>query len=266
MDDLGNKIALDSPPKRIVSLAPNITEALYSIRADSLIAGVTNYCNYPLDAQNKTKIGGMIDPNYEIITSLEPDLIIMTVEGNAKQSYKALKELGMRIFVTNPRNINGIIKMINDLGAITGKVDEAKEVSEKIHDDKNFYEQLNENSDKIKCLLVISVNPLMTANRKTFINEIIELSGFKNIYHDEAIVYPMISYEDVTEKNPEYIVFPTDTSDVNAYEKYINEISKNLSSTKAVKEKKIILADSDLLFRPGPRVTNAVKLLRSKIN
>ncbi len=264
-DDLGNEISLGTLPKRIISLAPNITETLYAIGADSLVVGVTNYCDYPVDAKNKTKVGGMIDPNYEIITSLKPDLILLTVEGNAKQSFKALKNLGLKVFVTNPRNVNGIIKMINDLGIITGKEKEANEISNKINNDKIYFENLNRNSIGKKCLLLISVNPLMSANHNTFINEIIELSGFDNLYRDEAIEYPMISYEDVTEKDPEYIIFPTDTSDVKGYEKYEEEISDNLNSTKAVKENKVIFVDENILFRPGPRVVNAVKLIRSKI-
>ena len=264
-DDLGNEISLDTLPKRIISLAPNITEALYAIEADSLIVGVTNYCDYPADSKNKKKVGGMIDPNYEIITSLKPDLILLTVEGNAKQSYVALKNLGLKVFVTNPRNVNGIIKMINDLGIITGKEKVANEISNKIKKDKIYFEELNRNSVEKKCLLLISVNPLMSANHNTFINEIVELSGFDNLYRDEAIEYPMISYEDVTEKDPEYIFFPTDTSDAKGYEKYKEEISDNLNSTKAVKENKVIFVDENILFRPGPRVINAVKLIRSKI-
>ena len=264
-DDLGNEISLDTLPKRIISLAPNITEALYAIEADSLIVGVTNYCDYPADSKNKKKVGGMIDPNYEIITSLKPDLILLTVEGNAKQSYVALKNLGLIVFVTNPRNVNGIIKMINDLGIITGKEKVANEISNKIKKDKIYFEELNRSSVDKKCLLLISVNPLMTANHNTFINEIVELSGFDNLYRNEAIEYPMISYEDVTEKDPEYIIFPTDTSDVKGYKKYKEEISDNLNSTKAVKENKVIFVDENILFRPGPRVINAVKLIRSKI-
>ena len=264
-DDLGNKIVLDSPPERIISLAPNITEALYSIGADSLIVGVTNFCDYPPQVKNKEKIGGMIDPNYELITALEPDLIIMTVEGNAKQSYKALSNLGMKIFVTNPRGVDGIIKMINDLGKLTGKIKEAEEITEIISKDKEYFTKINKNTVKKKCLIMISVNPLMSANGNTFINEIVELSGFKNLYKDELIDYPMISYEDIVEKNPEYIIFPTDTSDVNENEKYLEELSENLNSTNAVKENKIIIADDNVLFRPGPRVINAVKLIRSKM-
>lgn len=264
-DDLGNEISLETLPKRIISLAPNITETLYAIEADSLIVGVTNYCDYPPDAKNKKKVGGMIDPNYEIITSLKPDLILLTIEGNAKQSYEALKNLGLKVFVTNPRDVNGIIKMINDLGIITGKEKEANEISNKINNDKIYFEELNKSSVGKKCLLLISVNPLMTANHNTFINEIVELSGFNNLYRDEAIEYPMISYEDVTEKDPEYVIFPTDTSDVRGYEKYKEEIFENLNSTKAVRENRVIFVDENILFRPGPRVINAVKLIRSKI-
>ncbi|MEO8210739.1 MAG: helical backbone metal receptor, partial [bacterium] len=79
-DDAGIEVTFDSLPKRIISLAPNITEALFEITADSLVVGVTDLCDYPAAAKTKTKTGSYLSPDYEVMTLLNPDLIIMNVE------------------------------------------------------------------------------------------------------------------------------------------------------------------------------------------
>lgn len=265
-DDAGVEVNFDTLPKRIISLAPNITEALFAIGADSLVVGVTNYCDYPPEVKNKVKTGSYLSPDYEAMTSLNPDLIIMNVESTSQPTYQAIKNLKTKIFVSNARNIDGIIKMLKDLGKITGNDAKAKDVAEMIFTKRQNYLTLNKDLVKKKALIVISVNPLMTANANTFINEIADLSGFENIYKDQSIDYPLISYEDITGKNPAFIILPTDTNKEMNYTRYINELSDKLNTSDAVKEKQIILVDENIMFRPGPRVLEGVKLLRDKLN
>ena len=119
-DDLGREIELDSPAQRIVSLAPSITETLFFLGVGDRVVGVTRYCNFPPEAKSKTIVGGVIDPNYEVIVSLKPELIIMTVEGNTREAFEKLSNLGFKIFVTNPRNFDGIFKTIIDIGRLCG--------------------------------------------------------------------------------------------------------------------------------------------------
>ncbi len=265
-DDVGVEVSFDSIPKRIISLAPNITEALFAIGADSLIVGVTDFCDYPPVVKSKTKTGSYLSPDYEVMASLRPDLIIINVESSSQPTYQALKNLQTKIFVSNARSIDGIVKMLKELGRITGKESKAKDVSEMIFIKRQNYLTLNDNVEKEKTFIVISVNPLMTANGNTFIHEIANLAGFENIYKEQNLDYPLISYEDLTNKNPDFIILPTDTNKEMNYARYIDELSTKLSTVNAIKEKKFIFIDDNIMFRPGPRVLEAVRLLRDKLN
>lgn len=265
-DDAGVEVSFDSIPKRIVSLAPNITEALFAIGADSLIAGVTNFCDYPPEAKLKTKTGSYLSPDYETMVSLKPDLIIINVENISNPTYQALKNTGAKLFVSNAKDIKGILKMLNDLGKITGKETESEKLVENILKEKHNYENENKPDEKEKSFITVSVNPLMTANGGTFISEVAALAGFENIYGNQKVEYPLISYEDVMSKNPSVIILPIDTANQNILIKFTGEISEKLNAANAVKNKRIILVDENIMFRPGPRVMEAVEILRKKKN
>jgi len=265
IDDAGVEVNFDSFPKRIISLAPNITESIFAIGADTLLAGVTDLCDYPPEAKMKKKTGSYFNPDYEVMTSLNPDLIIMNVENISNPTYQALKNMGMKIFVSNARNIKGIEKMIVDFGKITGKETAAGSL---VRNMRNEMEMLLNKDGGVRdtVLILISVNPLMTTNGRTFINDILDLNHITNIYRDESLDYPNISYEDVISKNPDIIIFPTDTSDVQKNGKFTDEIKRQLETTNAVKNDRIILIDENIMFRPGPRVVKAAGLLRNKFS
>lgn len=105
----------------------------------------------------------------------------------------------------------------------------------------------------------------MTASGHTFINDILEMSGFNNIYKSEEMEYPNISFEDVIKKDPEYIILPSDTTDMTAINANLEEIRSSLSTTRAVKNNKILVVDANTLFRPGPRLLDGVNLIRSRM-
>lgn len=266
-DDLNTEISLDTLPKKIISLAPNITESIYFIQADSLLIGVTDYCDYPPEAKSKTKAGGYTNPNYEVITALDPDLILLTVEETSRPLYKALSDLGFKLMVHNPRTFDDVIRMINAHGQATGKGKFAKHLTDSLIALKSRI--LNDNTKnplaQNNVFIAVGINPLLTANKNTFLNEIITLAGLNNIYQDGLIQYPQINYEDVLSKNPDYIIIAGDTTDAASNEKYINELSSKLGTTNAVKNNKIIIIDQNLFFRPGPRILDAAQYIKYKL-
>jgi|WetSurMetagenome_2_1015567.scaffolds.fasta_scaffold130940_2 iron complex transport system substrate-binding protein len=264
-DDAGNVFSKDFAPKRIISLAPNITETIYALDADSLLVGVTDFCDFPPEVMKKEKVGSLLDPNIEKITSLAPDLIFMTTEGNSKYTYLSLKSNGFKVFITNPNDINGIIRMVINIAALLGKKDIGQKITDKISDNKKYYTLEKENSKAISCFLIISLNPLITVNKFTYINELIDLSGFENIYKDELLEYPNVNYEDVFLKNPDCIFFLCDTTNSVKVNETISEVKNRLSVVNAVKNNKIFAIDENILSRPGPRVMEGVKLLRLKV-
>ncbi len=230
------------------------------------MVGVTDFCDYPPEAKTKTKTGSYLSPDYEVMAALKPDLIIINVENISNPTYQALKNLEMKIFVSDAQTTDGILKMLKEFGDITGKEKKAGEVARDISKQRETYQNSDKYLTEKKSLIVISVNPLMTANGETFVNEIAELSGFENIYKDQKVEYPLISYEDVTQKNPAYIILPVDTNNIQNIEKFSDELSSKLNTTDAIRNKKIITVDENVLFRPGPRVMEGVRLLRRKNN
>lgn len=264
-DDAGNIFSKDSVPKRIISLAPNITETIFELKADNLLVGVTDYCDYPPDAKKKEKVGSMLDPNIEKITSLNPDLIFMTTEGNSKYTYLSLKSNGFKVYVANPNDINGICRMILNIGIILSKKDIGRQISEKIDDTKKYYSIQNDSSKMLSCFMIVSLNPLITVNKFTYINELLHLSGFKNIYSDEFIEYPNVNYEDVLIKNPDCIFFLCDTSKSDFVNETYSEIKNRLTVVNACKNNRVYGIDENIISRPGPRVMDGVKTLQSKV-
>ncbi len=107
-DDVGHLVTLDHVPHRIISLAPSITETLFALALDSSVVGVTDYCDYPVPAKQKTRIGGILNPNIERILSLRPDLVLMSGSGNMRSDYDKLTASGVTVFVSYPRTLDGV--------------------------------------------------------------------------------------------------------------------------------------------------------------
>lgn len=264
-DDLGIEVSFDEMPKRIISMAPNITEGLYAIGAQNYIVGVTEFCDYPPEAKQKTKVGGYDNANYEMVAALKPDVVFITVESINRPMYQALQNLGIKMFVLNAKSVNGVVDMMKTLGKITGKEKEEEILSSKIKNERDSIQRGNDSGTFKKCLVIVGTNPIMTASKTSYINEIMMLSGLDNIYADSPMDYPTISYEDITVKNPAYILLPYDTNKTDKLKVELDEIKKQLSSVEAVKKNNFIVVDNNVVFRPGPRVMDAVRIIRSKV-
>ncbi|MFN3134543.1 MAG: cobalamin-binding protein [Candidatus Kryptonium sp.] len=261
-DDLGREIEFDSPPQRIVSLAPSITETLFFLGVADKVVGVTRYCNFPPEAKSKTIVGGVIDPNYEVIVSLKPDLVIMTVEGNTRETFDKLTNIGFKVFVTNPRNFNGIFKTIFDIGKICGIEERANFLVDSLKKELERVKASNAGKIKPKIFVLLSLNPLMTAGKNTFINEIIENAGGMNIVGNLGQNYPILNREQILKVNPDMIIL----TEPNIGKDELLRMFPEWRHIKAVKENKIFKIDPDILLRPSPRVVLATKIIAQFIS
>lgn len=261
-DDLGVTYQSDIMPKKIITLAPNLTEIIYELGLDSILIGNTKYCNYPIEANQKEKVGDLLTVDFEKIIELKPDLIFITVEGNSKDTYDKLKKLGFQLFISNPRDFKGIKKTVLDISKIFSieKTAERKiliwdEVVEKIKE-----ETLDR--EKQSGMFLISLKPVMLAGGKTFVNEFLEIVGIENIASDSKVNYPLYSREEILIRNPQIIIHAISSDGINS------EISNNYPEWKkidAVINQNIIKINPDLFFRPGPRYSMAVQELWKKV-
>ena len=260
-DDLGRTVTLSSPAQRIVSLAPSITETLFALHAGDQVVGVTDFCNYPHEATAKHHVGGVTNPNLETIISLKPDLIILSMEGNVREDFKKLLELGIPIFVTNPRTLDGIHKSINDIGTLTARTEEAQLL---VHAMKHTEDSLRALVKEQKTvLLIVSLQPLIVLGSRTFLAELLQIAGGKNIVGETPSTYPTLSREIVVEKNPDIIIV---TSNILKHTTELIDMFPEWHNLNAIRNHHVYPIDPDIISRPGPRVVDGLKVLCDIIN
>lgn len=257
-DDLGKSFVFKEVPKRVVSLAPSITESIYFIEADTNLVGLTKYCDYPTQTKTKLSVGGMIDPNLEIITKLNPDLIFVTIEGNSQVTYKSLIDLGFKVFVLNPRSVEGVVATLEKLNAIF-KTQKGESI---IKDFKNEVSKYVSKSTDKSYAGFLSLKPLISFNGKTFISDVFSKSGYSNIYKDEMLDYPSIMEEDIFFKDPEYLFVFTDSTE-SRKQLVRDELENKFGKLKSVVKKRFYILDESIFTRPGPRILSSLKILSS---
>lgn len=250
---------------RYISLAPSTTEILFSLGLGDNIVGVSSYCNYPPEAKNKEKVGNFSQPNIEKIVSLKADYIFCTGLEQAPV-ISSLKRLGLKVYVADPSTISQILSSIIDIGNITGKAKEARSLTEKMR------EGIEEISLKVKSIpaekrlkvfLEIWHDPLTTAGKGSFVDELITLAGGINIASDTKRAYSIFSPEEVIKRDPDCIIvaYMAGGNAVKSMERRFG-----WSDVSAVKNRRVWAdIDSDLLLRPGPRVVDGLKEIYKRL-
>ena len=257
VDDLGRTVTLHSQARRIISLAPSITETLYAIGAGSQIVGVTDYCNYPEEAKTRTHVGGIINPSIETIISLEPDLIIVSMEGNVREDFNRLTSFGIPVFVTNPRTLTGIYRSIEQLGILTGRNGEATRLLKAMAARVDSIPAKTAGK-KMRTILFISLQPLIVVGKNTFLNELLQTAGAYNLAASGPATYPTYSREALAADDPEVIIVMSDLlADTSALLKLFPEWAR----LSAVRNHKIFRIDADIVSRPGPRAVDGLDSL-----
>lgn len=241
--------AAGEQPKRIVSLAPSITEDLYRLGAEQALIAVTSYCNYPPQTKTKEVIGALSNPNIEKIYSLSPDLVLAINGINHPQTVEKLKNLGLEVKVLNKcHDFDDIKRNFTELGRIAGKRERADEIIKEIEIEINSVTQRIKDRRPVKVFWEIGARPLVSASAKSFANEFIRYAGGINIFANAPVEYPQISREDVLNKNPEVIMLVT-MGNVTEAEKLRWQKFKDLE---AVQNNRIYIINADKVCRPTP--------------
>ncbi len=256
-DEIGRRVTISESPRRIVSLAPGITETLYALGLDDKIAGVTSYCDWPLRARQKPRIGGFTNPSIEKIVSLKPDLIIATADGNRKDTVDQLERIGLPVYVTNPLDMDKILKSILHIGEITNRMTVARGLVEKLQKRLDNIATQTRNKKKPRVFFQIGLEPVITAGRGTLISEIIDRAGGINIAGHDTARYPRYSAEGIMAGSPDIILFAPMANDKEFTA--VKSYWQKLAQIPAIKNNKIYLIDTDLISRASPRIFDAIE-------
>ena len=262
-DDLDREVTLPALSRRIVSLAPSNTEILFAVGAGEVVVGVTKYCDYPAEAQEREQIGGFSAKtiSVETIVSLEPDLVL--AYGNRQQTViEALEQVGIQVIVLAPRSFDDVYTNIQLAGRITGHeetaiqvVDDMKARIAAVADKVSAIPE----SERLTVFWETFDEPLMTAGPSTFTGQMIELAGGANVFADLAEDYPQISAEEVIARDPAVILGSDSHGDKLTAEQVAAR--PGWDQVAAVQNGRIHLIDGNVVSRAGPRLADAVEAI-----
>jgi ABC-type Fe3+-hydroxamate transport system substrate-binding protein len=205
-DQLGIQHTVDTQLVRIVSLVPSQTELLYDLGLEDNIVGITKFCVHPVHFKaTKTIVGGTKNVKFDKIKSLQPDTIICNKEENTKEIVEELSAI-CPVWVTDIYTIEDNLQMISDFGQLFNKRTEAQKWIDKINFAYQNFKQFIQDKPTKKAAYFIWANPYMVAGNQTFINELLQLNRFENIYKEKEGRYPEIELKKIRlEGDPDYV-------------------------------------------------------------
>ena len=256
-DEVEREVTFRFPPKRIVSLAPNITEILFSLGLDEEIVGVSIHCTFPEKANTKARIGSYIRLDFEKIISLKPDLIIATGAGNTKDMVGRLRELGFSTYVIYPKNFSDILKNIAHIGQVVNREKESRGIIEGLRKRSQQVIELTKDLPRPKVFIQIGEAPMVTVGKGSFADDLIRLAGGENIAGKEKEVYPRLGMEEILKRSPEVIMISS-MNPKGDYRKVFQEWTR-WKTLPAVKNGRVHIIDSDLIDRPSPRIIEGLE-------
>lgn len=251
--------ALPTNPQRIVSLAPSITETLFALGFGNRVVGVTRYCTFPPEAQTRAIVGGFVDPNYEAIVNLEPDLVaLLVIHDEAKSRLSGLR---IPIFAVDHRTIPGILDSFIQLADRCGARDRGLALAAVCQARMDAVDRKTRDLPRPRVLISSArefgtgrIESVYAAGRNQWHDELVRLAGGENAYPDDGIAFPEISPEGILRINPDVIVELAPKAEMGHYtEEEIIAEWNSVPGLRVAQEKRIYILNGDYVGLPGPR-------------
>jgi iron complex transport system substrate-binding protein len=247
-----------------VSLAPSLTETVYALGLQDRLVGDTEYCDYPVEAQKKPKVGGSINPNLEEIAALHPDIVLVTKSLNRLETVRALDTLGIPSYATDPHTVEEIISSTRKLAGVLGAPGAGESVGEDLQHRLGVLQERLNGIPPRRVLFIVWTEPLISVGKDTFIADALHKAGAVSIV-ESAQPWPKLNLEEVVSLQPEYLVFAESHSD---------SASRNFDSLSNLPGWRLLDAVhnhhfaviSDAVNRPAPRIVSAIEELARQLH
>jgi iron complex transport system substrate-binding protein len=265
-DDDGQQVSLSAEPKRIVTFAPSMTETLFALGIGDRIVGVSGrYDDYPPAARRIQEVGGAgdfgVDPNIEEVVSLQPDLFL-TISGG-DQWKKQLRDLGIPVVTLDATDFPDLLHDIDTIGAITGTAQVAQALTASMQTRAaQVTAAVDQAGGPVSCFFEVYYPPLTTVGPNTFIYDLLRRAGCDPVTSSAKTDYPQWSVEKLVMENPVvYLTTPESARSIQAVAS-----RPGFDALSAVADGRVVLVNSDLVTRPGPRVIDGLEELAAALH
>ena len=254
VDDAGKTVTLQSPAKRILSLAPHLTELLFAAGAGDAIVGTVEYSDYPAAAKRIPRVGSHNSLDLERIVAMKPDLIVVWLHGNAQKQLDKLLSLGIPAYYNQPNKLEDVPRSIEILGVLTGTEATAKTAAADFRNRLAALRTRYASRPPVTLFYQVWSKPLTTLSGKHLVADVIALCGGKSLFAELEPLAPTVAQEAVIEADPEAIISTSVLRDG-------LEMWQKWPRMRAVKNGHLFAMDGNLINRHGPRITEGAEKL-----
>lgn len=256
-DEAGRTVRVPDKVDRVVTLAPNLTEIVYAIGASNRLAGNTTYCDYPEAAKTVAKVGDTLQPSIERILAVRPEVVLVSTASQLEAFTRQMSENGIAVYVTDPRDLEGVFRSIANLGELLNQQEQAARLVDELRARANSVTEAVKPSKPVRVFYQLSAEPLFTAGRDAFVTDLIRRAGGMSVTAHVPGGWPRYSKESAVASRPEVIVLPTGGSMGSANA----SVADGLEKSPAALGGKVYKINGDLLVRPGPRAVDGLEEL-----
>jgi len=245
------------PVNRVISLAPNLTEIVFAVGAGDLLVGRTSFCDYPAEAKAVAEVGDTLHPSLERIIALRPQVVLISTASQLEVFTQQLQNQNIAVFVTDPRDLEGVFRSIDQVGQILGQKEQARILVEKLRDRARAVEEAVKGRPPVRVFYQLSGEPLYTVGRDSFVTDLMRRAGAISVTADVPGAWPKYSDESALAAKPEAIILPTGGS-MGATN---STVAEALRQSPAALSGRVYKINDDHLVRPGPRALDGLEAM-----
>lgn len=264
-DEMGRRVRLPAEIRRIVSLAPSLTETVFALGAGERLVGVTDYCDYPPEAATRTRVGGPVNPSIEQIAALRPDVVLAQANGgNRLETVQALEQLGIPVYTTGARSVEQILDSTRTLAALISAGETGDALAASLRARLDGLKQRLAGRASRRVFFIVWHDPLITIGKNTFLADAVRWAGGELAIELEQD-WPRISLEEVVRVQPDVLVFASSHAETVRHTVEELRDRRGWRTLAAIQEQRIAILD-DSVNRPGPRLVDAIEALARQLH
>jgi len=256
-DDSGKTVELARPARRVVSLAPNLTELMFDLGAGDRVVATVQFSNYPAAAKRIPRIGSSGSLNLETMLAYRPDLVLAWRSGNNPQQIETIERLGVPVYRSEPQQLEDIAVTLEKLGHLLGRDTQGAALARQLREGIAQLRKRYAGRQTLRGFYQIWDRPVYTVNGRHIISDVMGLCGIRNVFAGNPVLAPVVSLESVIARNPQIII--SGGSANNAAQ--VLEKWRDWPTLAAVRAHNLFHIDADLMQRDTPRILEGARLL-----
>ena len=264
-DEIGRQVKIPLDVRRIVSLAPNLTEMIYALGLEDRLVGDTDYCDTPAAAKSKPHVGSVLNPSLEAIVALHPDVVLAVAKwGNRKETVEALQQVGVAVYVIDPSTVRAMLDSVSNIAKLARVDQQGTALVSQLQGRLDRLHTRLADAPLVHVLFVVWLDPLMSIGQNTFIADALRWAGAESIVLSSQD-WPQIALEEVVHLQPDYIVMAS--SHTGEGSRTLEDLRSRAAwkDLQAVRSGRVAII-SEEIDRPAPGLVDVIEQLAHAIH